>query len=232
MGHFHISKHQHHTPKHRAARQRRVAGPAITALSVATVLALSGCSIPGLPGPTGAPDVEPAAVIAPTTTQTEAAAPTAVPAQPTITGEMVKGTVSHKLGAAENQLAIDYWTTQNTASWTPDTSPIIRLSASVAGAETKAIKVTRFNARVDSSDTILANDTGDFAVDAPHSYSSSIVVPGNASALKTRLIFTIDLLTETAPGSGVYTRQTITDDLVLEFAVPAALVPLPSAAQN
>lgn len=231
MGYFHTLKH--HTPKHRAARQRRVAGPTITGLSVATVLALSGCSIPGLPGPTGAPEVEPAAVIAPTTTETQAApAAAAVPAQPTITGEMVKGSVSHKLGAAENQLAIDYWTTQNTASWTPETSPIIRLSASVAGAEKKAIKVTRFNARVDSTDTILANDTGDFAVDAPHSYSSSIVVPGNSSALKTRLIFTIDLLTETAPGSGLYTRQTITDDLMLEFAVPAAPLPVPAAAQN
>ncbi len=222
-----------HTPKHRAARPRKVVASAIPALSAATVLALSGCSIPGLPGPTGAPDVEQAAAVAPTTAETSAApAAAAVPVQPTITGEMARGSVSHKLGAAENQVAIDYWTSQNTASWTPDTSPIIRLSASVAGTEKKAIKVTRFNARVDSTGTILANDTGDFAVDAPHSYSSSVVVPGDAAAVKTGLIFTMDLLTETAPGSGVYTRQTITDDLVLEFALPAEPVPLPAAAQN
>lgn len=226
-------------PKHRTT-PRTIATKTLLILSVATVLTASGCSVPGLPGPTGAPSAEQAAAVTPNPAQTQpAATPPAAPVKPTITGEMVKGSASHKLGAAENQLVVDYWTSENPASWTPDSSPIIRLSASVAGSvEKKVIKITRFNARIDAANTVMANDTGDFAVDAPHSYSSSVVVPANPSVLSTRIIFTYDLLTETAPGTGVFTRQTITDELTLDFAVkaaPAATPPVaakPTAAQS
>jgi hypothetical protein len=133
---------------------------------------------------------------------------------------MADGAASHKLGAAENQLTIDYWLTENTATLTPESSPILRLSASVAGSgAAKTIKITRFNARIDATGAVLANDTGDFAIDAPRSYSSSVVVPGNAPDQDTRIIFTFDLLTETAPGSGIFTRQTITDDLALAYTL-------------
>jgi hypothetical protein len=148
---------------------------------------------------------------------------------------MADGTASHKLGAAENQLTIDYWMTENTASLTPESSPILRLSATVAGSGVaKTIKITRFNARIDSTSTVLANDTGDFAIDAPHSYSSSIVIPGNAPDQATRIIFTFDLLTETAPGTGIFTRQTITDDLTLAFTMqtPPAAAPVLSLPMN
>lgn len=223
------------SPRHRASRPRTVVtSKALLVLSVATVLTVSGCSIPGLPGPTGAPAVEHAAAVTPDPAETPPAeASPSVPVKPTITGEMAKGTVSHKLGAAENQLVIDYWSSENTATWTPETSPIIRLSASVAGStEKKAIKITRFNARLDAADTVLANDTGDFAVDAPHSYSSSIVVPGDASAQNTRIIFTFDLLTETAPGSGIFTRQTVMDTLTLQYVEQAQPVTASTTAQN
>ncbi|MGO4250517.1 hypothetical protein AB4Y87_25280 [Paenarthrobacter sp. RAF54_2] len=74
------------------------------------------------------------------------------PVRPTITGEMAKGAVSHRLGAAENHLVIDYWTTENTAVWTPESSPIIRLSATVTGSpEAKAIRITPFNARANAA---------------------------------------------------------------------------------
>jgi hypothetical protein len=148
---------------------------------------------------------------------------------------MADGAASHKLGAAENQLTIDYWMTDDTATLTPESAPILRLSATVAGSgASKAIKITRFNARIDATGTVLANDTGDFAIDAPHSYSSSIVIPGKAPDRATRIIFTFDLLTETAPGTGIFTRQTITDDLALAFTLQAPppappVTPLPMA---
>lgn len=220
-----------HLPRHRTAKPRPVASKALLMLSVASALTLTGCSIPGLPGPTGAPSVEQAAALTPASEAQPAQISPAAPAVATISGEMIKGSVSHKLGAAGNQLVIDYWTAENPATWTAQSSPIIRLSASVAGsAEKNAIKVTRFNARIDATDTTLANDTGDFAVDAPHSYSSSIVVPGSTPEAGTRVIFTFDLLTETAPGSGIFTRQTVMDTLTLTYAMQSLPAPAPAAA--
>lgn len=218
------------TPRHRARTRRPVATKGLLILSVAAALTLSGCSIPGLPGPTGAPSVEQAAAVTP---QPEAApvTTTSPPAKPTITGEMIKGAVSHKLGAAGNQLVIDYWTSQDPTTWTAESAPIIRLSASVAGGtEKNAIKITSFNARIDAPETTLANDTGDFAVDAPRSYSSSFVVPAGAEPSTTRILFTFDLITETAPGSGIFTRQTVMDTLTLQYAMQSLSAPAPTAA--
>uniref|UniRef100_UPI003F49932A hypothetical protein n=1 Tax=Pseudarthrobacter oxydans TaxID=1671 RepID=UPI003F49932A len=116
---------------------------------------------------------------------------------------------------------MDYWTTENASAWTSTSSPIIRLSAKVAGAvEDRSVKITRFNARVDANNAVLANDTGDFAVGAPNSYSSAVLLPGNAGATSTRVVFTYDLLTETAPGTGVFTRQTVMDSLTIGYAAP------------
>lgn len=217
------------TPKHRAPSPRTVATKALLVLSMAAALTLSGCSIPGLPGPTGAPSVEQAAAVTPQPEAIPTTAP-ATPAKATITGDMIKGAVSHKIGAAGNQLVIDYWTSKDPASWTPESSPIIRLSASVVGStEKNAIKITRFNARIDAPEVTLANDTGDFAVDAPHSYSSSVVVPAAPEASPMRMLFTFDLLTETAPGSGIFTRQTVMDTLTLQYATQPLPAPAPTA---
>jgi len=201
------------------AARRTVGSRALSVLSLAAVLTVSGCSLPGLPGPTGAPtpDDEQVAVVAPAPVQD-----VATPPKPVL-NDLAKGAASHTLGAAENQLVVDYWTTEAAASWTSSSSPIIRLSAKVAGsAGEKAIKITRFNARVDALNTVLANDTGDFAIGAPHSYSSAIVLPANPGAESTRIVFTFDLLTETAPGTGVFTRQTVMDSLTVGYAAPSA----------
>ncbi|MFK0007698.1 hypothetical protein ACIQTZ_11645 [Paenarthrobacter sp. NPDC090520] len=219
------------SPRHRTPKHATLASKALMVLFIGIVLTVSGCSIPGLPGPTGAPaaeQVEPAAAVTPAPEPQ----PT-TPATPTITGEMASGALTHKLGAAGNQLVIDYWTDENPRTWTAERSPVIRLSATVTGSTEKTtIKVTRFNARIDSTSTTLANDTGDFAVDAPHSYTSSIVIPGDASAVSTRVLFTFDLLTETSPHSGTYTRQTVVDTLTLQFAVPVSPTPAPTSATN
>ncbi|MCU1517874.1 MAG: hypothetical protein JWQ75_2595 [Pseudarthrobacter sp.] len=213
---------------------RTLTSRTIPVLTLAAVLTVSGCAIPGLPGPTGAPAVEQAAALTPQSEDPQAAeAAPAVAARPVIVGEIADGAASHTLGAAENELVIDYWTTDNTASWTPKSSPIIRLSARVAGSTAgKAIKITRFSARVDSLNAVLANDTGDFAIDSPHSYSSAIVVPGNTASLSTRIVFTFDLLTETAPGAGVFTRQTVMDQLTLEYAGPVPPASAPADAKE
>lgn len=133
--------------------------------------------------------------------------------------DLADGSQSHSLGAAGNHLVVDYWTTENAAKWTPTSSPIIQLTAKVVGsADYRAIKITRFNARVDALNAVLANDTGEFAIDDPYAYSSAVVVPGNPGADTTRIVFTFDLLTETGPGTGIFTRQTIMDSLTIGYA--------------
>lgn len=221
---------------------------ALPALSLATVLALTGCSVPGMPGPTGAPGPAPARQVAaitplepaatpepsspapatatPSPAATPATTPVAAPAPVpvVITNDLANGSVSHDLGAAGNHLIVDYWTTSNVTTWTPESSPIIQLSAKVAGTiEDKIIKITRFNARVDALSAVLANDTGDFAIGDPDSYSSAVLIPSHPGATNTRIVFTFDLLTETAPGTGVFTRQTVMDSLTIGYpATPTA----------
>ncbi|MFC8302248.1 hypothetical protein ACFUCV_01025 [Specibacter sp. NPDC057265] len=194
------------------------------ALALAAVLAVSGCSIPGLPGATGAPSsMEKAGLVQPAAAEEaeeaeEAAAP-AAPAWIPVSGDLAKGSVTHTLGAASRNLVIDYWINENPDTLTPTDTPILRLSAHLDGAPNEeAIEVTRFNAT--ALGTVLANDTGNFAVQPPYSYSSGVVVPANPEAHSTEITFTFDLLTETAPGTGVFSRQTILDTLTLGYALP------------
>lgn len=233
-----------------AARTRQRRRPwtttALSALSLATVLTVSGCSLPGLPGPTGAPPTDPspsveqaAAIqpvpdVEPSTAATaspsaSAAAATPQPPQPVpapaptpapviITNDLADGSASHALGAAGNQLIVDYWSTDNVSMWTSESSPIIQISAKVAGTiANKEVKITRFNARIDALNVVLANDTGDFAIGDPNSYSSAVLVPANPGAASTRIVFTYDLLTETAPFTGVFTRQTVMDSITIGY---------------
>lgn len=193
-----------------------------------------------MPGPTGAPAVQQVAVVetpspAAGTSASQAAAgneapapaasaaPTA-PAAPVwvpVAGDLSHGTVTHTLGAAAHNLIVNYWMTDDAAALSPNDAPIIRLSAHIDGSpDGNAIKVTRFNARVDALGTVLANDQGDFAVQPPFSYSSGVVVPANPTAHSTQVLFTFDLLTETAPGTGIYTRQTVLDTVTIGYAVP------------
>lgn len=218
------------TSPHSPQRGSAKAGPRgllqtlpLGSLALAAVLAVSGCSIPGLPGATGAPaPVQKAAVVQPMAPEEPAAAePTepAVPAWIPVSGDLAKGSVTHTLGAAARHLIIDYWMDQDPTTLTPDDSPILRLSARLDGApDAEAIQVTRFTAT--ALGTILANDTGNFAVQPPYSYSSGVVVPANPTAHSTVITFTFDLLTETAPGTGVFSRQTIVDAVTVGYALP------------
>jgi hypothetical protein len=148
--------------------------------------------------------------------------------RPAVRNDLATGSAAHSLGAAGNQLAVNYWTDDDASAWTPASSPIIQVSAKVSGAvDGKAVKITRFNARVDALNVVLANDTGDFAIGAPQAYSSAVLVPPNPGAGTTRIVFTFDLLTETAPGTGVFTRQTVMDSLTIGYTSesPAAAAP-------
>lgn len=230
------------TPRQFTCRRlRRPAG--IPALAVAVTLTLAGCAVPGLPGATGAPDIQrvvnagahtdpvpaPTATPTPTSTATPSAIPKAVakppvaPAWVPANNDLRTGSVTHRIDAASHTLIIDYWTNEDPASWTPDSSPLIRLNAHIDGPGFgNAIKVTRFNVRADSLAAVLANDSGEFTVAPPFAYSSGVVLPPNPKAHSTQLLFTFDLLTETAPGSGIFARQTVLDTLNIGYAKPGS----------
>ncbi|KNC18693.1 hypothetical protein AC792_10785 [Arthrobacter sp. RIT-PI-e] len=248
-------------PAHRAdipplrvdSRRRAGAG----ALVLTTALLLTGCSVPGMPGATGAPDS-----MVRTVTTEEQGQGTSVPVQdavgsdtgmdaPTeesgtesapddggtppkseadepaepewvaVASDLDAGSVSHTLSAASRNLVIDYWTDADVSELTPESTPIVRVSARMDGADDgTAISVTRFNAQVQSLGTELANDTGSFAIAPPYAYTTAVSLPANPTAHSTEVLITFDLLTETAPGSGVFTRQTILDTVTLGYAQP------------
>ena len=175
----------------------------VSAAALALVLGLQACSFPGIPGSSGTPD---------STEEAQEPAPAPV-------NELAEGSISHRLGAASHTLILDYWTNEDPAGWTPDSSPIINVSVKIDGESSPgAIRVTRFNARVDALGVELANDQGSFALEPPHAYTSGFALPANPSAASTTVLFTIDLLTETEPGSGVFTRQTVLDTLTIGYS--------------
>ena len=102
--------------------------------ALSAVLVLSGCGIPGLPGATGAPNRESAAVEHAAAVDKSIAQPPmqADPATPesasddgwqAVPGDLSDGAHTSRLGAAAHTLVIDYWTSENPAEWTPDSTP-------------------------------------------------------------------------------------------------------------
>jgi hypothetical protein len=238
------------TPQHSASRQARRL-TSIPVIAAAVTLTLAGCAVPGLPGPTGAPEMQrvmaagahaadpfptatptPIPSSSPTLTPSPAlvVTPPAAPAWVPANNDLRTGSVTHRVDAASHNLIIDYWTNEDPSSWTPDSSPLIRLNARIDGLDYgNAIKVTRFNVRADSLAAVLANDAGEFTVAPPFAYTSGVVLPPNPKAHSTQLLFTFDLLTETAPGSGIYARQTILDTLNIGYAKPGSAAAAPAA---
>lgn len=183
-----------------ASRTGRIIGAAAV---LALMLGLQACTVPGFPGSSeaGASSEE-----------------TRVPG-PAAENDLAEGSTIHRLGAASHTLVVDYWTNESPAEWTPDSSPIINVSVKIDGESSPgAVRVTRFNARVDALGVELTNDQGSFALEPPYAYTSGFALPANPSATSTTVLFTIDLLTETEPDSGVFTRQTVLDTLTVGYA--------------
>ena len=60
---------------------------------------------------------------------------------------------------------------------------------------------------------------GEFDVAPPYAYSSC-VAPRQPERPQHQDVVTFDLLTETAPGTGIFTRQTVLDTLTIGYAKP------------
>ncbi|MGW9404991.1 hypothetical protein ACWGQ2_13615 [Arthrobacter sp. NPDC055585] len=192
------------TGVHRSASRtgRTIGAAAVLAL----MLGLQACAVPGFPGSSEA-----------VASSEETREP-----GPAAENDLAAGSTTHRLGAASHTLVVDYWTNESPAEWTPDSSPIINVSVKIDGESSPgAVRVTRFNARVDALGVELTNDQGSFALEPPYAYTSGFALPANPSATSTTVLFTIDLLTETEPDSGVFTRQTVLDTLTIGYASEA-----------
>lgn len=236
-------------PAHRADVARRSFLWPHKRLSVVlgAALLLTGCTVPGLPGASGAPEPmaraasveEPAveATAGPSAARSAAPEATSEAGAPDtsdaaaddmsavedawvpVAADLDKGSATHTLTAAARNIVIDYWTDDDVSQLTPDSTPIIRINARVDGADDGTqISVTRFNAKVQSLGVDLANDTGSFAIHPPFTYTTAVALPANPAAHSTDVLVTFDLLSETAPGSGIFTRQTILDTVSLGYA--------------
>ncbi len=142
-----------------------------------------------------------------------AAAPEAVDARPA--GDLDSGALTRTLAAGDRTVVVDYWTTQQAATWTAADDKTVQLSAHVEGGDADTeVLVTRFAATTDDGTTraLAAEDRGEFSLTPPFSYATALSLPGSAQAADTlTLSVQFDLLVETEPGSERYFRQTVLD---------------------
>ncbi|CAB4937023.1 MAG: hypothetical protein F2825_12135 [Actinobacteria bacterium] len=209
----------------RTARSRSLLVGAV----LAGTAALSACQFPNV-------SMSPSLADRSTTAaRTTSASPTAEPtptaaveavqvAEPTVAprpaGELDPGSVTHVVAAGERQLVVDWWTSGSPTTWTAADEKSLQLSAHLEGGDDADLEVlvTRFAAVLDdgTTRTSLADDQGEFALQAPYTYGTALSLPASAEgATSVTVDLQFDLLVETEPGSQRYFRQTVLDSLVL-----------------
>jgi hypothetical protein len=142
---------------------------------------------------------------------------------PLVRGALASGSHTDKIAAGNRTLVIDYWTTQNVATWTSNMAVPINISAHIEDSDVAhAVEVTQFKATLTTDATADATnlmvDNGQFIITPPYSYGSVMTLPAQpASAHAATIAVEFDLLIETAPKSGQFFRQTVLDNLPLTF---------------
>jgi hypothetical protein len=145
------------------------------------------------------------------------------------TGELDHGNAAHVKAVAGVKVLLTYWTDDDAKTWTPTSQGIVQTSVQVQGVQgKKLVRVTRYAvlATATTPYTKLVDDRGQFVVTAPYTYGSTFALPAVAQAVKAeRLRVTVDIEVETAPGSGLFTRQTLIDSLVVPYLVAGVVSP-------
>lgn len=202
---------------HRTVRR----GVRAIALAAVVTGSAAACSLPDV---SMSPGVGGSAAATSSAAHSAAPAPVAVPAAattaaPRASGPLDAGSVTHSLAAGNRSVVIDYWTTEDAASWRATDAKTLQLAAHVEGGGTAAkVEVTRFAATADdgTSRSTVLEDRGEFVITPPFSYTTALLVPPSAATTRTLTLYVqLDLLVETAPGSGAFYRQTVLDSLAL-----------------
>lgn len=208
--------------KPRHLRRGLLVGAALLSAGV-----LSACQLPDVsmsPSVATASTTPARASSQPQATSAREAAATVTPAPTTPqrpAGELDAGSVTHVLAAGNLQLVVDWWTTEQAATWTAADEKTIQLSAHLEGGDTDGdveVLVTRFSAVLDdgTTRTSITDDSGEFAIQPPFTYGTALSLPATpADATSVTVDVQFDLLVETEPDSQRYFRQTVLDSLVL-----------------
>jgi len=207
-------------PRH--LRRGLLVGAAVVSAGV-----LSACQLPDVSMSPSVATSAPTSVrtsSAPERTSAREAAAAATPAPTTPqrpAGELDAGSVTHVLAAGNLQLVVDWWTTEQAATWTAADEKTIQLSAHLEGGDPDGdveVLVTRFSAVLDddTTRTSITDDSGEFAIQPPFTYGTALSLPAtSAGATSVTVDVQFDLLVETEPDSQRYFRQTVLDSLVL-----------------
>lgn len=200
-------------------------------LLVPVALGLGACgqlsAVAGLPTET--------TTSAPATTATPTATPSPVEVVP-VQNDLALGSAHHELQAGGVGVAVDYWSTLDVSAWTAGAAKPVSLAATLTGANLgtgkkqqkayiSAFSVT--STAVDAAGAVSApvtvqdvsRQTPGYLAMAPYAYSTSFVVPAVAEGVRSiQLIINYDVLEQSAPGAGDYSKATATDTLTVAIA--------------
>lgn len=216
------------------ATRTRLTRTVLVGAMLAGTAALSACQLPDVSmspsladsSSSAARTTSPSPTAEPTPTAAVQAAQVAEPTTPPRpAGELDPGSVTHVVAAGERQLVVDWWTSGSPTTWTAADEKALQLSANLQGGDDEDLEVlvTRFSAVLDdgTTRTSLADDQGQFALQAPYTYGTALSLPASAAGTTSVSVdVQFDLLVETEPGSQRYFRQTVLDSLVLPLVAP------------
>ena len=136
-------------------------------------------------------------------------------------GDLVFGSLTHKLPAGDRTLVVNYWTGDNPYHVSAVSPMTLQLAAHLEGGNVfSRAEVSRFSAQFDDGSTAssVSDDKGSFALTQPFSYSTAFNLrPTVTHATLATVTVEFDLLIETQPGSGEFYRQTVLDTLHIAF---------------
>jgi hypothetical protein len=142
-------------------------------------------------------------------------------ATPVPRGDLVFGSLTHKLNAGDRTLVVNYWTSDNPYKVSASSPMTLQLAAHLEGGNVfSKAEVSRFTAAFDdgTTATTVSDDKGDFALTQPFSYSTAFTLrPSVTTPTLATVTVEFDLLIETQPGSGDFYRQTVLDTLHIAF---------------
>ena len=228
-------------------------GPGLVAALLGGSVLLGGCGFPsiGSMSPKLSKSHSTAAATAPNVTtppgvrsQTSSPSPVVSAPPPVVDrGDLVFGSSSRRLPIGNRAVTVDYWVERDPATLSAASPTVLKFAARIADTDTiHAVKVSRFLATADDGHvtTTLSEDRGEFVLTPPFSYGTALTIrPMDPSVGIVTVAVQMELLVETAPGSGAYFRQTVVDSIRVALplhssptiASPAAVV-LPESARG
>ncbi len=219
-------------------------GPGLVAALLGGSVLLGGCGFPSVGSmspklPTSHSAVAaaapvPAAAPAERTPAGSPAPAVAAPAPVIDRGDLAFGSSSRRLPIGNRAVVVDYWVDKDPATLSSATPTVLKFSATIGDADTlHAVKVSRFLATADDGHvtTTLSEDRGEFVLTPPYNYGTALTIrPTDPSVSIVTVAVQMELLVETAPGSGAYFRQTVVDSIRVALPIHSSTVTTSPAA--